>query len=363
MLRESTARTLARHCDFESRQALIARGEPFSREAWARFAELGLLALPFSEEAGGLGGAIADCAAFATSFGEHLVIEPYVAAIMLAGRALAAGDDGAGREWLARVMAGEAIAAFAYEEGSGTACPDQVRTIAEKGVRGTVLTGEKRMVIAGAEADILVVVARAQETGRLGFYLVDPAARGLAIAPLRTIDGRSAATLSFERVVAAAVLAADATQALEAILADAIIVAAAEAVGAMGALVRLTRDHATTRKQFGQPIAGFQAVAHRLADMQIAYTRALATLTYTTALAQSGRAGARDIAILKGQLGKLGRAIGEAAIQTHGGLGLTDELAVGHYHKRLIAFDTALGDHHYHLRRLGAEGHEGGAHG
>ena len=127
----------------------------------------------------------------------------------------------------------------------------------------------------------------------------------------------------------------------------------AEAVGAMGALVALTSEYAMTRKQFGQPIAKFQAVAHRLADMKIAYSKALATLTYTTALAESGAASPRDISVLKGQLGKLGREIGEAAIQTHGGVGMTDELSVSHFHKRLLAYDAQLGSHTYHLRKLG----------
>ena len=151
-----------------------------------------------------------------------------------------------------------------------------------------------------------------------------------------------------------AILSKDAGEALDAILAKAIIVQSAEAVGAMKALLRITTEYAMTRKQFGQPIAMFQAIAHRLADMKITYAKALSTLTYTVALANSEAASPRDIAILKGQIGKLGRELGEAAIQTHGGVGLTDELSVGHYHKRLLAFDAQLGDHSYHLRKLGA---------
>jgi len=356
MLQSSVARFLEKTYDFDTRQALVSSSEPWSAAVWAQFAELGLLALPFAEEQGGLGGSIADCTAFAQSFGEHLIVEPYVSAIMLAGGALAASENPAAREWIGKLASGEAIVAFAYEEGSGTGSPAQIAMEAAADGDGVTLTGEKHHVIAGAQAEAWVVAACSSATGKLGCYLVDPASDGITAAQYTTIDGRSAANIRFDRVSLGkdAILLEDAQEALETVLAHAIIVLAAEAVGAMGALVRLTSEYAMTRKQFGQPIAMFQAVAHRLADMKIAHTKALSTLTYTAALANSGGVRARDISILKGQIGKLGRTIGEAAIQTHGGLGLTDELSVGHYHKRLIAFDAGLGDHGFHLRRLGA---------
>lgn len=355
MLQDSVARFLEKKYDFEKRKALIASDAAWSPEVWAQFAELGLLALPFAEEMGGLGGSIADCTAFAQSFGEHLIVEPYVPAIILAGGALAASDNPAALDWIEKLAAGEAVVAFAYEEGNGTSSPEQIVMPASTRGDTLVLNGEKRLVIAGAQANALVVAARRGDTGELGFYLADPKAHGITVSQYTTIDGRSAANIRFDNVALAkeAILLENAGDALEKILSDAIIVHAAEALGAMGALVRITAAYAMTRKQFGQPIAMFQAVAHRLADMKIAHTKALATLTYTAALANSGAATARDIAILKGQLGKLGRAIGEAAIQTHGGVGLTDELNVGHYHKRLIAFDASLGDHAYHLRMVG----------
>jgi alkylation response protein AidB-like acyl-CoA dehydrogenase len=122
----------------------------------------------------------------------------------------------------------------------------------------------------------------------------------------------------------------------------------------MGALLRRTAEYATTRRQFGVPIASFQAVAHRLADMKIAATSARATLLHTAALAEAGRATPRDTSVLKAQVGRLGRRVGEAAVQTHGGVGTTDELAIGHYLKRLLAIDAMFGDSEYHLRVIGA---------
>lgn len=124
----------------------------------------------------------------------------------------------------------------------------------------------------------------------------------------------------------------------------------------MGALVAMTNKYSVTRKQFDVPIGTFQAVAHRLADMKIAYTKVRATMIYTAALSESGAATARDIAILKGQVGKLGKAVGEAAIQTHGGVGMTDDLSVSHYHKCLLACDAQMGDHGYHFRVIGQGG-------
>jgi alkylation response protein AidB-like acyl-CoA dehydrogenase len=354
MLGESVARLLAKTYDFDARQALVRSDAPWSAQVWAQFAELGLLALPFPEEKGGLGGSTSDFIAFAQSLGRHLVLEPYVHSILLAGGALAASESAASGEWLERLIAGEAIAAFAFEESHGTATPDRIAMRAETRGESVVLTGEKRLVIAGAQADVLVVAARDAATGRVGLYLVEQSAAGLAVSPYITLDGRSAANLRFDASPALAVLVEDAAPVLEDILSRAIIVAAGEAVGAMGALVALTGEYATTRKQFGQPIAAFQAVAHRLADMKIAHAKALSSLLYTTALADSGALGPRDIAVLKGQTGKLGRAIGEAAIQIHGGVGMTDELSVSHYHKRILTFDAQLGESAYHLRRIGA---------
>lgn len=355
MLRTSVARYLEKTYDFDARRALVIAEDPWSSAVWSQFAELGLLALPFSEEKGGLGGTISDCVAFAHSFGKHLVVEPYAHVIMLAGAALEASDNAAALPWIEKLASGEALVAFAYEEGAGTSAPGMIAAQASATSDGYRLTGEKRLVIAGAHADALVVAARLGPSGPVGLFLVEKDAPGITITAYSTIDGQSAANIVFDAVPisASGVLLADADAALQGILAKAIIVLSAEAVGAMDALLSATTQYAMTRKQFDKPIIMFQAVAHRLSDMKIAYTQALSTLTYTTALADSGAASARDIAILKGQIGKLGRTIGEAAIQTHGGVGMTDELSISHYHKRLLAYDAQLGNHAYHLRTIG----------
>lgn len=351
MLRDGVGKFLEKSYDFDTRQKLVDSDAAWSANAWQRFAEFGLLALPFDEEQGGLGGSISDCVAFAELFGRHLVIEPYLGSVMLAGLALAQSEHSAAQEWVEKIVSGEAVVAFAFEEGHGTASPELVAMTAQGSGDNARLTGEKRLVHAGADADAIVVLARKGESGPPAFYLVEAGSDGLDARAYTTIDGRSAANITFNDVAATELQASE--EAVEKIISDAIIVQSAEAVGAMGALVAMTGEYAHTRKQFGVPIATFQAVAHRLADMKIAYTKARATLIYTTALAESGAATPRDIAILKGQIGKLGRAVGEAAIQTHGGVGMTDELSVSHYHKRLLACDTTFGDHAYHFRKVG----------
>lgn len=355
MLQDSVTRYLQKNYDFDARQTLVESDAPWSDDVWQQFAELGLMALPFSEDQGGLGGTASDCVAFAGVFGRHLVVEPYISSTMLAGAALAASENSAAQTWIEKLASGDCVAALAFEEGHGTANLAQIGMIARSDGSGFTLTGEKRLVIAGAEADILVVVAKISDSDRIGLFLVDQNVDGLEVRSYNTIDGRRAANLRFNQVAVTndAVLLEDASNALESVFANAIIVQSAEAVGAMAALLELTSEYAQTRKQFGVPIGSFQAVAHRLADMKIAYSKALATLTYTTALAESGTLTDRDIAVLKGQVGKLGRALGEASIQTHGGVGMTDELSVSHYHKRLLAYDAQLGDHFYHLRMLG----------
>lgn len=348
MLRDGLGRYLEKSYDFDARQKVVRSEDPWSREAWAQYAEFGLMMLPFPDEKGGLGGSISDCVAVAELLGKHIAVEPYSSSVMLAGAALAAGENDDAGAWLERVTGGDAVVAFAYEEGAGTPSPEHIAMIAMDGK----LSGEKRLVIAGAEAEALVVVARAGEGGPLGLYLVEAGANGMDVRAYTTIDGLSAANIRFDGTPARLLLA-DASEALDRILARAVTVQCAEAVGAMGALMAITGEYAATRKQFGVPIGTFQAVAHRLADMKIAYTKARATTLYTTALVEAGVATARDIAVMKGQVGKLGRAVGEAAIQTHGGVGMTDELSVSHYHKRLLALDAQMGSHDYHLRVVG----------
>ena len=353
MLRDSLDRLLASKGSVE-RRPLAARGDRGpSADLWRDLNAMGLLALPFAEADGGLGGSVCDLVAIGELFGRHLLVEPYVGSALLGGGALALGGDAAQAD-LAAVIAGERIAALAHEERHGVGALAQMGTVLSDGADGLRLNGDKRLVLAGAEADVLIVSARTGD--RLALVRVDPAAAGVSIGGHALIDGRRAATIRFANVAVAAadVLHADAAAALDRVLDQAIMALAAEAWGAMAALLTASSTYATTRKQFGVPIASFQVIAHRLADMKLACAKAQSLLLYTTALVEAGQGSGRDIALLKAQIGRLGRAVGEAAVQIHGGIGMTDELAVGQYLKRILTIEGMLGGTDYHLRRVGA---------
>jgi alkylation response protein AidB-like acyl-CoA dehydrogenase len=361
MLRESVAQYLDRSYAFDQRQAIVGSESGTSAQVWQQLGEFGLLALPFAESVGGLDGSMTDVIAVAELFGRHLLSEPYLSAIILAGRALAMNPEhAAAQDWLTKIIDGAAFGAFAHEEGRGTADPARIATTATLGPNGYVLSGEKRLVLGGADADVLVVTARllgeGHAAGELGLLLVTPDAPGLALTTYRTVDGRRAANCVFAEVVVAsdALLLADAAATITAVVEGALLVLSAEAVGAMGALLETTAAYAGTRQQFGVPIATFQALAHRLADMKIAFLQARSTLLYTTALVEAGRAQARDVSLLKAQVARLGRTIAESAVQIHGGVGTTDEVAIGHYLKRILAIDAMFGDSDFHFRKVGA---------
>lgn len=353
MLRDSLGKLFAQSYSFDQRQALLKNGHAHSEIVWAQLRDMGLLALPFSESQGGLGGSASDLVAIGELLGRHLVIEPYLSSILLGGRALALGGSATSAA-LEAAMAGETLAALAHEERHGIGAPALLGTTLTQDGNAVRLSGEKRLVLSGAEASILVVSARMGD--HLALVRVDPEATGVAISGYTTVDGRRAANVRLSEVAVATgdILLHDAEAALDGVLQSAQLMLSAEAVGAMHALLEASATYAATRKQFGVPIGSFQAIAHRLADMKIACAKAQALLLYTAALVETGKGGGRDIALLKAQVGRLGRSVGESAVQIHGGIGMTDELAVGHYLKRILAIEAMLGSTDYHLRRVGA---------
>jgi len=360
MLRESVERLLSAQYDFHKRQTIVQSDSGVSDAIWTELRDLGLVQLPFDAAQGGLDGSIVDMVAVAETFGKFLVAEPLLISTMLAGRMLAAcADHPEAAAWTARIAAGTARAAFAHEEGHGTADPALVGMKAEREGSDYIMTGEKRLVIGAAGADRLVVTGRLSgvpgDQAGIGLFLVDPLSPAVTLTPVRMFDGRRAAHIRFDRC-AATLIEAESFATIDRLVNEALVVLAAEVVGAIEALVQQTADYASTRKQFGAPIASFQAVAHRLADMKIAHVKARATLIHTAAIAEAGVLARRDVSILKAQTATLGRCVGEAAVQLHGGIGMTDELAIGHYLKHILAFGAMFGDADFHSRRIGAEG-------
>ena len=349
-LRSILISALRRDYSFTQRQTIVASDAGWSTAIWEQLTELGLTAIPFAEEVGGLDGSIVDLVAVAEIFGAYLVAEPWIPSTVLAGGALAAFPDvPEARSLLVQIAAGEVIGALAHEEGRGTPDPSLVTMEAERTGEAYTLTGDKRMVLHGVAAEIVLVTARVD--GEVALFMVEGSAP--AATKFATIDGRPAAHLRFD-ATPAKLIAANAEAPLRQALNRAIIVLAAEAVGAMGALLEQTVEYAHTRQQFGSPIGTFQVIAHRMADMKLAYAKCRATLLHTTAVAEAADPTAHDIAVLKAQVGRLGRSVGEAAIQIHGGVGMTDELPIGHLHKRILTIDALLGSAEYHTRTLGA---------
>ncbi len=294
-------------------------------------------------------------------FGKALVVEPYVPTVVIAGGMLArSGSDALKSEWLPKIAAGEAIMAFAFAEAQGRYNFADLKTTARKQGAGYVLNGNKAVVIGAAWADQLIVTARTAGGQRDGkgvtVFLVDKKSKGLSTRDYPTVDGNRASEVSFENVEVPASRAIGTVDAglplVERAVDEAIAATAAEACGAMKVLVDATVEYSKTRKQFGVPIGKFQALQHRMVDMFVNYEQAVSiTLMVTLKLGESERERAMAASAAKAEIGKAGAFIGQQAIQIHGGMGMTDELNVGHYFKRLAIIDTLYGSTDHHLRR------------
>lgn len=354
LLADSVERLLDQERDFHARRAQLADGVTLSPAVWRHLADQGLLGLPRSEAVGGMGGGVVDVVAIAMKFGAALLTEPYLATVVLAGAALEASGGEVAHRLIAQIASGDVVVGFGHDEDVSGAPADQITTGAITKDDGFVINGCKPVVLAAGDAQQLVVSARHGDG--IALFLVDAKADGVTIESFVTIDGRGAGRVRLDDVTLprTALLLGDAEAAIDRIVDDAVVYLAAESVGAMDALFRMTASYARTREQFGVPISTFQTVGHRLADMKIALTKAHASLIYVTALHEAGQAGRHDISALKAQTGRLGRSLAEAAVQTHGGVGMTDELAVGHLLKRVLANDALFGDAELHLRLLGS---------
>lgn len=351
ILRESAEKFLAERYDYRTVQKIAASETGWDREIWGEFAKLGWLGLPFAPEDGGNGGGAVELAILMEAFGKHLVIEPYLATVVLGGGLIAALGSTAERQaMLPAVMEGECHLAFAHEERD-------VPTRAQRTNDGYSLRGGKKVVL-GPSADTLVVSARLGDHG-LGIFVVPRKTHGLTVRSYRMVDGRRAADVDLNDAIVptSALLGGneDAGGEVEAVLQRAIAALSADAVGAIGAMVKATVDYAKTRVQFGQPIANFQALQHRMVRIKIKEEEARAAALFAT-LSLDGPAAirARATSGAKAKIGRCARSVHQEAIQLHGAIGTTDELALGGYAKRLLAYELLFGSTREHLRRYGA---------
>jgi alkylation response protein AidB-like acyl-CoA dehydrogenase len=358
LLRSSVQRLLRDQYDFDARRKIVASEEGYGRSQWQGFAELGLLGAPFSEDIGGLGGGPLSTMIIMQEFGRHLVVEPFVETVVLAGGLLEhAGSDEQKERFIPDITAGAKIWSLAWTEKNSRFDLANVTTTARRDGNGYVLTGAKTAVIAAPWADYLIVSARSsgQQRDRSGvsLFVVDRRAANLDLQSFKTIDGRRAAEVSL-RGVAGQLLGeeGEGVAALEACRDRAIAALCAEAVGAMAELNAATLDYSKTRKQFGATIGSFQVLQHRMVDMFIAHQEALSLMQHLTLGLDTGEPGISRLASgAKSKIGHAGKFIADQAVQLHGGMGMTDELNVGHYFKRISSINIQFGDPAFHLLR------------
>jgi len=363
LLADSADRFLADKYDFDARKAILRGETGWSRDLWRTFAELGWLALPIPEEHGGLGGSTVDLAVLMERFGRHLVVEPFLATVVLGAETIArAGSVEQKAAILPAVAEGTTLLALAVGEPRARFDLHRIATAATRDGGGWKLSGHKAVVLHADAADRLIVSARSAgaEDGRDGItlFLVDPKADGVTLRPYPTIDGLRGAEVLLDGVAVSdgdVVGAVDAgLPVIEAVVDRALVLLSAEAVGAMAETVRLTTEYLKTREQFGRPLSSFQVLQHRLVEMLQAKEFAHA-LCYRAAGAMDATEGverARAAAGIKAETGRVGKMIGQEAIQLHGGMGMTDEMAVGHYFKRMTMIDVQFGNAAHHLRRF-----------
>lgn len=362
MLADSIEKFIENEYDFESRQKYAGSDTGYSKEIWQTFADLGWTAVPFSEEDGGFDGGPVDVMVVMERFGRGLVVEPYLANVILAGGVLRRAASTEQKErWLYPMIAGEIQIALAFVEPQARYDLSNVATSASAEGDEWVLNGSKGYVLNGRKAQWIVVPARTSgeqvDPDGITLFVVDASAKGVSLADYATIDGHQAAEVHFDnvRVEGTAVLGEGGSgfAALDAAVDDATLAVCAEAVGIMRVLKDKTVEYSKSRMQFGVPIGSFQALQHRMVDMLTDYEQSKSLLMWAVMVnEESSDEAKRAISSIKYQIGTAGRKVGEEAVQLHGGMGMTWELDVAHYFKRLTAICQIFGNADWHLDKL-----------
>ncbi len=364
MLRDSVARFIQDDYDFDTRRRIADSDEGISRESWQTFAELGWLSIPFAEEHGGFGGSAVDVMVVMEQLGRGLVLEPYLETVLLFGGLLREGGTEAQQSrFIPAVIDGSCLGAFAYLERQSRYELADVATSATADGEGYRLSGEKVVVLNGANADHFIVSARTSgeqfaEQG-ISLFLVAADAPGVEKLGYSLMDGRRVVNLLLNDVqVPADSLVGERDGGyplIESVVMQANLALAAEAVGIMGELNAKTVEYTKTREQFGVPISSFQALQHRMVDTFIAYEQTRSLLYRAVcALDDQQEDAATAVHALKVMLDRAGKQIFGEAIQLHGGMGITDELDIGHYAKRLMMINTTFGSGDYHQAKFNA---------
>jgi alkylation response protein AidB-like acyl-CoA dehydrogenase len=358
-LADALSRYLGESYDFETRKKTIASASGLNSDVYKQLAELGVFALAMPEDADGFGGNAVDLLLVMQEIGKHIVIEPVIATL-IAAEVIKRSQMTSRVATLSGVASGETRMALALGEAQARYELNDVLTRAERKGSGFVLSGRKTVAVHAAQADLLVVSARLSGGERdldgIGLFLVPKTAAGVHLRDYRTIDNLRAADVTLENVEldASALIAQNAWPLIEAVCDYGIALYCAEAVGAMDKLLALTVEYTKTRKQFGQPIAKFQALQHRMVEMfmHVEQARSMAYLAAVKVDASDATERRRALSAAKFRIGRAARYVGQEAIQLHGGMGVTNEMPAAHYFKRLTMLEVTLGDSDHHLARF-----------
>ncbi|MDD0837617.1 acyl-CoA dehydrogenase family protein [Curvibacter sp. HBC61] len=366
MLADTLNRFISEQYPFEVRNAVAGSAEGLSPAVWQQLAEIGALGALFPESEGGFGGAGFDVSVVFESLGRGLVVEPFLGALVV-GRALAAAGTPAQKQALAGLIDGSTVAALAHDEPGSHYELSRVATRATRTATGWQLDGAKAVVLQAEAAQLLLVSARVagdiEAEDGISLFLVPADAAGVQRRGYGRIDGGRAAELTLQgvQVGSDALLGAEGQglATLELAIGWGVLALCAEAVGAMDVAKQYTLEYLQTRKQFGVPIGSFQALQHRMADLLLEVEQARSAVINAAAAMDSDRVTReRALSAAKVSIGRIGALVAEEAVQMHGGIGMTWELPLAHYAKRLVMIDHQLGDEDHHLQRYIALGRQ-----
>ena len=361
LIQSQVAQFIQRDYEWEKRQVLVASDLGFSSENWKTFAELGWLGISLSEKSGGFGGSALESMIIMEEFGKGLVVEPFLETVILcAGLIDSCGNEEQKADLLGPVISGEMHLALGFTEPQSRFNLADVTTEAKKKNGDYLVSGFKSVVMNGPNADKLIISARTSgkqnDKEGISLFIIDSNLDGVSLRNYPTVDGRRASEVTLENVIipSSSLLSEEGKgfQHLEGAIDGATLAICAEAVGAMEVLYKTTVEYTKTREQFGQAIGKFQVLQHRMVDMFMEYEQSKSLLYMATIKNVEGSKDAKKaISGLKYQVGKAAKFIGQQSVQLHGGMGVTEELNVGHFFKRLTTIITIFGNTDYHLKR------------
>ncbi len=362
MIQQSVERFVQENYDLSNRIKISSEDPGFSEDYWSSMAELGWLGLAFDEADGGFGGDQIDTLVLMEQFGKGLVLEPFLANIVLGGGAIKRGGSQVIKDSvIPKLIEGSLQITLAYAEEQSRFDINDVATAAREESGNFIINGKKSMVLNAESADKLVVVTRTSgsqiDENGISLFLIDAGSKGIEKENFPTVDGLRASEITFQDVkVPSENLIGELDKGfeiLQAVVNDAILALAAEAVGAMEVLYKDTVEYTQQREQFDHPLSDFQVLQHRMVDMFMEYEQCKSLLFRATMeTVQDPILSQRTVHALKHLIGKSGIFVGESAVQLHGGMGVTEELRIGHFFKRLLVIDSQFGNADFHLDKF-----------